>query len=107
KTELSQFSNVRSNGIIALTIDDSDELAAARLTNGKQHVFLCSKSGMSIRFDENDVRSMGRTARGVRGFDLDEGDVVVGVEAIDPNDKAFSILTVTDAGYGKRTEPEE
>ncbi|MEW6058004.1 MAG: DNA gyrase subunit A [Bdellovibrionota bacterium] len=107
KTELSQFSNPRAAGIIALTIDEGDELAAAKLTNGKQHIFLCSKSGMSIRFDEQDVRSMGRGARGVRGFELDEGDTVVGVEALDPNDKALTILTVTDLGYGKRTEPEE
>ncbi|MGE4232123.1 MAG: DNA gyrase subunit A [Bacteriovoracia bacterium] len=106
KTELSQFSNVRTSGIIALTIDDGDELAAAKLTNGKQHIFLCSKSGMSIRFDENDVRSMGRSARGVRGIDLDDKDLVVGVEAIDPNEK-LSLLTVTDMGYGKRTEPAE
>lgn len=107
KTELSQFSNVRSNGIIALSIDEGDELAAAKLTNGKQHVFLCSKGGMSIRFDENDVRPMGRAARGVKGMELDEGDIVVGVEAIDPNDKNATILTVTDHGYGKRTQPEE
>lgn len=107
KTGLSDLSNVRAAGIIALTVDDGDELAAAKLTNGKQHIFLCSKSGMSIRFDEEDVRSMGRTARGVRGIELDEGDVVVGVEALDPNDKTATILTVTDLGYGKRTEPEE
>jgi len=107
KTELSQFSNVRTNGIIALSIDEGDELAAAKLTNGKQHVFLCSRNGMSIRFDEGDVRSMGRTARGVKGIELDEGDIVVGVEALDPADKAATILTVTDMGYGKRSEFEE
>ena len=107
KTELSQFSNVRTNGIIALSIDEGDELAAAKLTNGKQHVFLCSKSGMSIRFDEEDVRPMGRNARGVKGMDLDEGDIVVGVEALDPLDKTSTILTVTDHGYGKRTELDE
>ncbi len=107
KTELSQFSNVRTNGIIALSIDEGDELAAAKLTNGKQHVFLCSKGGMSIRFGEDDVRPMGRGARGVKGMELDEGDIVVGVEALDPADKTSTILTVTDHGYGKRTELEE
>lgn len=107
KTELSQFSNVRANGIIALTIDEGDELCAAKLTNGKQHIFLVSQLGMSIRFDEDDVRSMGRTARGVKGMELDEGDTVVGVEALDPNDKTFTILTVTNHGYGKRTELDE
>jgi len=107
KTGLNDFSNVRAAGIIALTIDEGDELAAARITNGKQHIFLCSKNGMSIRFDEEDVRSMGRSARGVRGIELDEGDVVVGVEALDPADKTATILTVTNLGYGKRTEPEE
>jgi DNA gyrase subunit A len=107
KTELSQFSNVRSAGLIALTIDDGDELAAAKLTNGKQHIFLCSSGGMGIRFNEDDVRPMGRGARGVKGFELDEGDIVVGVEAFDPDDKSVNVLTVTESGYGKRTEPEE
>lgn len=107
KTEMSQFANIKTNGINALSIDEGDELAAAKLTNGKQHIFLCSRSGMSIRFNEDDVRPMGRTARGVRGMDLDEGDIVVGVEAIDPIDTSHTILTVTDLGYGKRTEPEE
>jgi DNA gyrase subunit A len=107
KTELSQFSNVRNAGIIALSIDEGDELAAAKLTNGKQHVFICSAQGMSIRFDEQEARPMGRSARGVRGMDLDTGDYVVGVEALDPNDKTFTILTVTDNGYGKRTELDE
>jgi DNA gyrase subunit A len=107
KTELSQFSNVRNAGIIALSIDEGDELAAAKLCNGKQHVFICSAQGMSIRFDEQEARPMGRSARGVRGMDLDSGDYVVGVEALDPNDKTFTILTVTDHGYGKRTELDE
>ena len=107
KTELSQFSNVRNNGIIALTIDQGDELAGAVITNGKQNVLLCSKDGMSIRFDEEDVRPMGRNARGVKGFDLEEKDSVVGVVALDPIQKDGTVLTVTELGYGKRTEYEE
>lgn len=107
KTELSQFSNVRRDGIIAISIDNDDELCTAKLSSGKHHVLICSKQGMSIRFDEEDVRPMGRSARGVKGFELDEGDQVVGVEVLNPTEKEVTILTVTDGGYGKRTEPDE
>lgn len=107
KTGLSEYSNVRNTGIIAMTFDDGDELAAAKLTNGKQHIFLCSKNGMSIRFDEQDARPMGRNARGVKGMELESGDIIVGVESLDPNEKTSTILTVTEKGYGKRTELDE
>src|SRR5881227_1577376 len=118
KTPLKDFSNVMSRGIIAIGIDKGDELVAARLTDGNQIVFLASHEGMGIRFDEDDVRSMGRPAYGVRGMDLDKDDYIVGM-AITPKDgngkkkngkgseKAEDvpslILTVTENGYGKRT----
>ena len=79
KTDLKDFSHVRSMGIIAINIEKSDELVAARLTDGQQIVFLASHDGQAIRFDENDVRSMGRNATGVRGMHLDKGDYIVGM----------------------------
>jgi DNA gyrase subunit A len=104
KTPLSDFSNVRSAGIHAISIDDGDELISAKITDGTKHIFLCSKSGMSIRFSEEDVRAMGRTARGVIGMALDEGDSVVAMEVLDTQTQTpFEILTVTESGYGKRT----
>ena len=79
KTDLKDFSHVRSMGIIAINIEKGDELVAARLTDGQQIVFLASHDGQAIRFDENDVRSMGRNATGVRGMHLDKGDYIVGM----------------------------
>jgi DNA gyrase subunit A len=104
KTPLSDFSNVRTAGIHAISIDDSDELISAKITDGTKHIFLCSKNGMSIRFPEGDVRAMGRGARGVIGMALDEGDTVVAMEVLDTQTQTpFEILTVTESGYGKRT----
>ena len=105
KTALSEFSNVRNTGLIAISTDDGDELISAKLTNGKNDVFLCSKDGMSIRFSEEDVRPMGRAARGVIGMSLDEKDSVVAMEVLDPSvsTQSFEVLTITDGGYGKRT----
>ncbi len=104
KTPLSDFSNVRNTGLMAITIDDGDELIEARLTSGQNDVFLVSKNGMSIRFGEDDVRPMGRAARGVIGMSLDEGDRVVSMEVLDTlTQLPFEILTITDQGYGKRT----
>jgi len=109
KTPLKDFSNVMSKGIIAIGIDKHDELVAARITDGNQIVFLATHLGMGIRFDEADVRSMGRPARGVRGVDLGKNDYVVGV-AITPKEHApgeFRILSVTENGFGKRTDVDE
>ncbi len=106
KTELSAFSHPRPSGIIALTVNPGDILVNAALCNSGSHVLLCSKSGMSIRFPEDDVRSMGRVAAGVRGMDLEEGDEVVGMTVLD-KDQKVDILSVTSLGYGKRTEPSE
>jgi DNA gyrase subunit A len=108
KTNLGEFSNVRNTAIIAMTFDEGDELAAAKLSNGKHHIFICTKEGMSIRFEESEVRAMGRSARGVKAIELEKGDNVVGVEVLDPIEtKGVTILTVTENGYGKRTEPQE
>src|SRR5581483_5879362 len=109
KTPLKDFSNVMARGIIAIGIDKDDELVAARITDGSQLVFLATHLGMAIRFDECDVRSMGRPAYGVRGIDLAKDDYVVGV-AITPKEHepgAYRILAVTENGFGKRTDVEE
>ncbi len=131
KTPLTDFCNVMSRGIIAIGIEKDDELVAARLTDGKQIVFLASHDGQAIRFDENDVRSMGRPAYGVRGMDLDKGDYIVGMAVtpkeppkeakpngkkkdaasaelevgVDESGEVVSdlVLSVTENGYGKRT----
>jgi DNA gyrase subunit A len=102
RTALDEFANIRSTGIIAVTIEEGDQLIDARLTNGKQQVMLTSAHGMAIRFAEDDVRPMGRTARGVRGQDLREGDAVVSMTVLEPDDQG-SILTMCANGYGKRT----
>ena len=107
KTTLSELKNVRSSGIVAISIDEGDQLVSARLTRGGEDVFLCSLSGKSIRFNESDVRAMGRAARGVCGMTLEDGDKVVTMEVLNPSAAAPEILTVTEAGYGKRTPVEE
>ena len=109
RTPLKDFSNVMARGIIAIGIDKDDELVAARITDGSQIVFLATHLGQAIRFEENDVRSMGRPAYGVRGIELAKDDFVVGV-AITPKDHepgACRILAVTENGFGKRTDVEE
>jgi DNA gyrase subunit A len=109
KTPLKDFSNVMARGIIAIGIDGEDELVKARITDGSQIVFLATRLGMAIRFDECDVRSMGRPAHGVRGIELKKGDYVVGV-AVTPKEHeegAYRILAVTENGFGKRTNVEE
>jgi DNA gyrase subunit A len=107
KTDLMSFSNIRANGIIAMSFDDGDELLGAALTTGKENIFLATRLGQSIRFEEDDVRAMGRTARGVKGIELDATDEVVALEII-PNEAEqgkvdFTLLSVTSKGYGKRT----
>ncbi len=104
KTDLSAFSNVRTNGIIALGIEEGDALVGVKITDGSKDVLLSTASGMSIRFPESEVRSMGRNAFGVKGITLEEGDEVVGLEIVEPG---TTILTVTENGYGKRTEEPE
>jgi DNA gyrase subunit A len=109
KTPLKDFCNVMARGIIAIGIDKDDELVAARVTDSSQLIFLATHLGMGIRFDESDVRSMGRPAYGVRGITLIKNDFVVGV-AVTPKEHeagAFRILSVTENGFGKRTDVEE
>ncbi|MGB7134151.1 MAG: DNA gyrase subunit A [Acidobacteriaceae bacterium] len=108
KTPLKDFSNVMSRGIIAIGIDEDDELVGVRITDSEQIVFLATHDGMAIRFAEEDVRSMGRPAYGVRGIDLGKNDYVVGV-AVTPkkNGTVHRILSVTESGFGKRTDVEE
>jgi DNA gyrase subunit A len=115
KTPLKDFSNVMSRGIIAIGIDKDDELVAAQITDGNQIIFLASHEGMAIRFDEEDVRPMGRPAYGVRGMDLAAKDYIVGM-AVTPKstkkkngngNEVFRILSVTENAYGKRTDVDE
>jgi len=127
KTEVKDFSHVMQRGIIAINIEPGDELVAASLTDGNQIVFLASHDGQAIRFDENDVRSMGRNATGVRGMNLAEKDYIVGMATttkpeaqavakegeVAPDvadlvpEKGSLILSVTENGYGKRTPADE
>jgi DNA gyrase subunit A len=107
KTALSEFSNVRNAGLIAISIDEGDELISAKITHGKDDVFLCTKDGMSIRFSEEDARPMGRSARGVIGMSLDEGDRVISMEILNTTVEGNEVLIVSENGYGKRTPVSE
>ena len=115
KTPLKDFSNVRSIGINAIGIENEDELVAANCTDGNQIVFLATHDGKAIRFEEDAVRPMGRAAYGVRGMHLDRGDYIVGM-AVTPKERKKAkdgeaesnlILSVTEQGYGKRTDVNE
>ncbi|MBI2412964.1 MAG: DNA gyrase subunit A [Deltaproteobacteria bacterium] len=101
KSDLMSFANIRSGGLIAVSLDEGDSLIAARLTDGKQDIFLGTRLGQAIRFHEDEVREMGRQARGVRAIKLDEADRVVSMEMVEEN---ATVLTVTERGYGKRTD---
>lgn len=100
KTELMDFDTARKGGLIALTLDDDDELIGVKLTDGTRYVILGTRDGMAIAFAEDDVRSMGRTAHGVRGIRLSDDDEVIGMDNLKKN---ADVLSVTEAGYGKRT----
>lgn len=104
KVDLTAFANIRSGGLIAIGLDECDELIATRLTDGSREIFIGTREGQAIRFNESQVRDMGRTARGVRAIKLGKDDVVVAMEALEEN---RTILTVTERGYGKRTKLEE
>ncbi|MCQ2177536.1 MAG: DNA gyrase subunit A [Bacteroidales bacterium] len=112
KTSLSDYSNSRSanKGIIALNIREDDALLDAVLTNGSEQIMIAARAGRCVRFEESDLRAMGRTATGVRGINLDEGDEVVGVVTYNPSDEHaadHTILVVSENGYGKRSDPED
>ncbi len=101
KTELSEYKNVKQSGLKAIKILDGDNLLNVRVTEGKHDVLLCSTSGKIIRFSEEDCRSMGRVSQGVKGISIDESERIIGMEIIDDN---VEILSVTENGYGKRTQ---
>lgn len=100
RTALSEFRHIRSNGLIAINLNEDDSLRWVKVTNGSRHLVMATHRGMSIRFAEEEVRAMGRAAAGVRGIDLREGDYVVGVAGVTPE---HDLLAVTERGYGKRT----
>ncbi|MDE0333026.1 MAG: DNA gyrase subunit A, partial [Nitrospinae bacterium] len=104
KTQLTAFSNPRVGGIIALNLDEGDELIGVGQTDGTLNVFLGTRDGKAIRFPEGKVRAMGRSARGVRGIELAKGDCVIGMEVVSPGD---IILTATECGYGKRSRVDD
>ncbi len=104
KCELTEFDNPMARGIIAVSLDEGDELLAARLTDGENYIFLGTREGKAIRFRESDVRAMGRPARGVRAMDLGEGDTLIGAEVVE---KDGLILSISENGFGKRTPLED
>lgn len=104
RSPLTSFANIRNNGLIALNLREEDELISVRLTDGEKEIIIGTKNGMLIRFPETDVRSMGRTATGVKGITLVPGDEVIGMEVLEEDTE---ILIVTKKGYGKRTPAEE
>jgi len=104
KTDLMSFSRPRSGGIIAINVGEDDRLVSARLTDGDMEIFLATRQGQAIRFHEQDVRAMGRTAGGVKGIDVGEDDHLVAMEAVAG---APALLTVTQGGFGKRTRIDE
>lgn len=104
RSPLSSFAHIRNNGLIALSLREGDELISVRLTDGTKHIIIGTKKGMLIHFPETDVRSMGRTATGVKGITLDSDDEVVGMEVIEEGN---DVLIVTKNGYGKRTPASE
>ena len=104
RTSLAEFAIQRKGGKIALSLDEGDELVYVRHTTGSDHVIIATRGGNAIRFDEQDARPMGRTARGVRGIKLEDGDSVAGVTLVDD---AKTLVTVTERGFGKRTAFDE
>ncbi|MBT2638691.1 MULTISPECIES: DNA gyrase subunit A [unclassified Bacillus (in: firmicutes)] len=104
RSPLSSFANIRNNGLIALNLREGDELISVRMTDGSKEMIIGTKNGLLIRFPETDVRSMGRTATGVKGITLSDDDEVVGMEVLE---ESAEILVVTKNGYGKRTPSEE
>ncbi|WP_297990187.1 DNA gyrase subunit A [Anoxybacillus sp.] len=104
RSPLSSFANIRNHGLIAIHLHEGDELISVKLTDGHKHIIVGTKNGMLIRFPETDVRSMGRTAAGVKAITLCPGDEVVGMESLNGNEE---ILIVTKKGYGKRTPASE
>src|SRR5690606_18929114 len=100
KTPIDDYANIRKVGLIAINLREDDELIGVRLTDGDQHIIMGTANGMSIRFPEQDVRPMGRSATGVKGITVDPGDAVIGMDVVNEQE---DLLIVTNKGYGKRT----
>ena len=108
KTSLEQYSRPRTNGIIAITIREDDKVISVALTDGDSDIILANRGGKAVRFNENTVRAMGRTATGVKGMDIAEDDEVVGMVVLPKNDEAdHSLLVLSEQGYGKRTATDD
>ena len=107
KTSLVDYSNVRVGGIISVNLDDGDKLISVALTDGTKDIFLASRNGKAIRFNEEDVRPTGRATRGVRGMNLGKDDRVIGMEIVDNTAVGSTIFTVCENGFGKRTDLDE
>ena len=106
KTALSEYSSVRKNGLLGITLKENDQLIGVRLTDGEDDVVLVTSHGMSITFSEKDVRPIGRVSQGVIGIKLDDDDFVIGMESIISRENA-TLLAITENGFGKRTELDE
>ena len=104
KTLAKEYDNIRTNGLIAIKLDDGDELRWVRPTSGKDDIIMSTAFGQAIRFNEADVRPMGRSARGVRGLRLRPGDKVVGMDVVSSDDKNQQLLVMSEKGYGKMTK---
>lgn len=104
KTPLEDYENIRKGGLIAIHLREDDDLIGVKLTDGNREIIMGTKLGLSIRFSEHEVRSMGRSATGVKGIQLSEGDAVIDMDIVNPDD---SVLIVTSKGYGKRTPTSE
>ncbi len=107
KTSLQDYDTKRSDGLIALTLDENDELIGVRLTKQDDDVVIATRLGLAIRFSEEDVRAMGRTARGVRGISLRKDDYVIAMDVVDKTASDLELLTVTENGFAKRSELSE
>jgi len=107
KTALKDYDTQRRDGLIALTLDDDDELIGVHLTKGDDDILIATRLGLVIRFSEEDVRTMGRTARGVKGINLGQSDYVIGIDVVDKNGKDLELLTVTENGFAKRSRLED
>jgi len=107
RTELSAFQNVRKSGLIAIRLQEGDSLRKAIIANEGDEIILVTKDGKSIRFKESDIRSMGRTSAGVRGIKLNQGDEIIGLDAVNQDEKDKYLLVVMEKGYGKRSKVTE
>ena len=106
KTPLKEYDSGKKTGLIAITLKDDDEVTDVRLTEGKNSVVMATKKGIAIKFSEEDVRPVGRTAQGVKGINLDDDDIVIGMETIEEGSPK-TLLAITEHGFGKRTDLNE